>query len=505
MFEGDDSSVEDWAMPGADRPRVPLPLPAAVLAVQTAVEGLRGWQPCALAGEQTLAATRVILAAEQVLQAAKIRALTDIEHRKLHRLEDARSTLAWLREQGAEVPPAQLGLARRLSGLPLVADELAAGRMSVAVAQHVQAALATLRPHVDRADGRIDGQPAGEALSGVILDGARQVVVQARGGFAADDPPELAELADRLADVHSAPVSELARLEAAFVLVASHVETGQLAGALGQLVDALLPAQLEERARRAEQARRLKLVQKHDGTGWRLEGDLSFECGERLHTVLQSELTRDPDSPLDTEAAAALRSEGLDPYDPDSELASCGRPRSRGERLHDALHHALERYLAAGMGGTHDKNPVQILVTLSAGTLDREPGTLPARGAAGVNLPVSLVRRWACAGAATRLVMSLAGRVLEMSHSERTLKGPERRALYAQTGGVCQASGCVRSTRDTGAIMHAHHGTPWARCGSTSLDDTVLLCDASHADIHEGGRVIRLKDGRRLGPDGWVT
>ncbi len=54
-------------------------------------------------------------------------------------------------------------------------------------------------------------------------------------------------------------------------------------------------------------------------------------------------------------------------------------------------------------------------------------------------------------------------------------------------------------------MLHPHHATPWSRAGTTRLDDTVLLCSASHADLHDGGRTIRLKDGRRLGPDGWVS
>ncbi len=53
--------------------------------------------------------------------------------------------------------------------------------------------------------------------------------------------------------------------------------------------------------------------------------------------------------------------------------------------------------------------------------------------------------------------------------------------------------------------MHQHHATPWARSGSTSLSDTVLLCDSSHRDLHEGHKTLRLEDGRVLGPHGWVT
>jgi hypothetical protein len=36
------------------------------------------------------------------------------------------------------------------------------------------------------------------------------------------------------------------------------------------------------------------------------------------------------------------------------------------------------------------------------------------------------------------------------------------------------------------------------------VHDTVMLCASSHHDVHEGGKTLRLKDGRLLSPDGWV-
>jgi hypothetical protein len=38
---------------------------------------------------------------------------------------------------------------------------------------------------------------------------------------------------------------------------------------------------------------------------------------------------------------------------------------------------------------------------------------------------------------------------------------------------------------------------------STSLHDTVLLCDSDHDAVHRG-HTITLKDGRRLNEHGWV-
>jgi hypothetical protein len=31
-----------------------------------------------------------------------------------------------------------------------------------------------------------------------------------------------------------------------------------------------------------------------------------------------------------------------------------------------------------------------------------------------------------------------------------------------------------------------------------------MLCERHHFDLHEGERVLRLRDDRLLGPDGWI-
>lgn len=506
MFDSHHDPSDEWNVPGVDRPRVvpPPTLPPVVLALQAAAQGLRDWRPDQLDGDQALAATRALLLVEQLVMAARTRSLTDVESRRLHRDDGAPTAARWLRRQGLELPAAQLTLARRLTTLPLIADELATGRLTVALARTLQAALSRLMPHVDRADGMIDGQDGEQALYGVIVHGAREVIARARGGFAGPTDPMLLPLLTRLPEIAASPTGQLARLEAAFVVVTGHVEPGLVHNAVKELVEALLPATLEGRGARGERDRGLALIRKPDGTGWHLTGDLDLTCGEQLHTVLQSELVRDAANPVDTERAGDLRRQGLDPRDDDLDLPERCRPRSRRERMHDALQHALSRYLGADLGGTHDKNAVQLMVTVPAQTLDGQPGALPARAASGAVLPLSVVRRWACDSSLTRFALALTGRVLEVSHSERTLKAHERRALHAQTGGICGASGCPRSAAQPGAVMHPHHVTACASTGATSLSETALLCDTDHAYVHQG-LVIALRDGRRLGPDGWVT
>jgi hypothetical protein len=97
--------------------------------------------------------------------------------------------------------------------------------------------------------------------------------------------------------------------------------------------------------------------------------------------------------------------------------------------------------------------------------------------------------------------MSLGNRVIEMSHTARTLKAHERRAKLMETGGVCQAAGCHPPP---GTPLIPHHPDAYARSRTTSFDDAVMLCERSHHDVHDGGKTLRLKDGRLLAPDGWI-
>ena len=497
------AEAAEWAVPGVPRPAPPPLLSEPLRLLSEAVAALRAQDVSQLSGGQVLAETASLFAELQRLQLVGLRRLAEVDRRGLYQLDDAPSTAAWAASQDVGVDRAQITLARRLDRLPLVSEELLAGRVSLPAAQRVQAALARLRAYVDRPDGQIDGQPAEQALHGVLVDGVRTLIAEARGGFAGETDPVLVALTGQLQQIWAAERPELARLEAAFLVLARHVEPGQLPGCLGLLVDALLPGQLQDRARAGHHRRGLQLVRLCDGSGWRLSGELDVECGERLHTLLRAELARDPDAPADSDTARRLREQGVDPHDP--ALPACTAPRSRAQRQHDALHTGLARYLDANLGGRSDKTAVQLVVTIPAAALAGRPGALPARAGSGAALPASLIRRWACDSAILRQIVDLAGRVIGASHTDRTLKAHERRAKHTETGGQCQAAGCRRSTRDPGTRMHFHHATPWASSRTTSLHDTVLLCDVTHRDLHEGHQRVRLKNGRVLGPDGWTT
>lgn len=518
---GGGGGVAGWAVPGVDRPR-PVVLPEAVLALQAAASQVLSLDLVRLTDAELLAVTQVQCAVQGTLRHSGLLQVGEVDRRRAYREAGLASTSRLLQSFGVEQPGSQVTAARRLGLFPLVAARLRDGSLPASSGQRLQVVLSTLRRHVDRGDGLIGGQPADQALAGVC-NGIRLVVAEARGGFRGEDDPGLLALVAACDDVFSADrdgLSELAVLERALLLLADHVEPAQLSGCVSPLVHALLPNLLEQAEGRAHDERSLRLVPDSDGSGWTLHGRLDVDCGERMHAFLTAQLVSDHD-PADTAAAEQMREQGLDPYEGDltdpaadptledllwavDELAPTVTPRSTTQRLHDALSSGLAQVLGSDLLGlTHDKQPVQITVTVPAETLDGSPGALPGRTGAGRPVSCRLVGRWACGSALTRHVLTLDGKVIATSHGQRTLTRAERRALHTQTGGRCQGHGCTRSTSRPGTVLHPHHATPWALTGTTSLADTVHLCDHCHRHVHHG-KTLQLKDGRRLGPDGWL-
>jgi hypothetical protein len=472
-----------------------LPVPLAM--VVAGLEAMAAQNPADLPGAQALLEAQVLLAQTDVMKALSLVRVADVDKRQLHTLDDSPSTSAWVAEQQTSMPRSDVALARRLDTYPLLGERLISGGLSLQGGVLISRTLGLLRPHLDRPDGRIDGQPSDEVLPAVIVNGISSLVAQARGGVA-DDDPGLLRLITELQDIAAQPVPELRRLEAAFLVLARCVEPADLKPCLDELAGALLPNVLAKKAEDGHSNRGVELRLKDDGSGWTLGGDLDLECGELLDTALNAAMATDPDNPFDTALDAKLREQGVDPY-----LDGCVEMRSKRKRRHDGLKLALRRLLDAGALGIRGKHVPHIGVTISEAALHGQPGALPGRANSNAIWPAGLVRRMICDSAITRFVLSLGHRVVESSHTERTLKPHERRIKQIETGGICQAAGCHKGSH-SGHVLIPHHVTPYAICGSTSLKDTVLFCEVTHHDLHEGGKTIRLKDGRVLGPTGWI-
>ncbi len=470
-----------------------------------AVAAVRAQVPVALPGPQAVAEAELLLQQLEVLRSVVLARIADVDVRSLHGLADAASTSSWLAAQQTSLSRGEVAFARRLAAFPAVAAAVEEGALSVDGAGRVAAALVKARPHLDRPDGLVDGQPGEQTIAAVVVDGVLTAVCQARAGLD-DSDPVLSDLLHRLEAVAARPTSQLDRLTEGLLVLATQLEPVQLPGALGLLLDALLPGELERRAEEAHERRGFRMRRKDDGSGWLItRGDLDLECGELLQTVLDAERAVDPDGPADTAAWAALdgRVDGRVDGRTDGGAAdgACGRPRSLDQQRHDALRNGLRRYLDSGVAGLRDKVAPHLSVTVGLDSLHAAPGTLPAVASSGARLPRSLVRRGMCDSAVTRYVLGLGRKVLAVSHTGRTLTATERRAKRIETGGACEVAGCARGP---GHRLVPHHPTPYAECGRTSLSDTVLLCERNHRDLHVGRKALRLKDGRRLGPDGWL-
>jgi hypothetical protein len=471
-------------------------VPEALAMIVAGLDALDEVSPADLPPEQALTVTQVLLVQHDRLQGAALRAVADVDRRELHNVDGSPSAQLWVAEQATSFGRTHVALARKLDRFPQVADRIAAGGLAVDDGALIGTALDRVRRLVDQPDGLIDGQPAEQALFGVIVNGVCSLAGQSRGGLP-DSDPRLLALRTELIELWQAPLAELTRLEAAFLRLAREVDRVHLKPALTQLTDALRPNELDQQATDDQANRGLVLRKDTDRPGWDLRGHLDDETGELLHTALTAAAATDPDNPVDTDAAAALRAQGLDP-----QVDGCVQVRSKPQRMHDALTLLLHRTLASKALGLRGKAPVCVNVTVSAEALAGVPGALPATGSAGQTLPISLARRLACDNALTRFVLSLGHKVLETSHTSRTLKPHERKIKQLETSGVCETAGCGRGD-PTGHPLIPHHITPYAQCKTTSLEDTILLCDISHAHLHHGN-TLRLKNGRRINEHGYT-
>lgn len=505
------SEIFDDLPPG--RPAAPVlpPMSDDVAALLSAVSGQAAVPATGLPGGQALADLAGLLQAADLLHRVVLARVADADVRGLAGIEGDRSIGTWLSRQDAEVPSGTLRSARRLTRHPCVGQAVQDRKLSVAHADVISEALGRLRPHLDRPDGLVDGQPGEETVRAVIVDGVLSLATEALGGVDDSDPRVLALHAE-LSELAFAPLSQAARLEAAAVLLAGALPPGTPASVLRDAMDvltgALLPNLLEQQARDAERDGQLSLEPHADGRpGGRLSADLDPECYELLHTVLTAAAETDPDNPRDTEAWRQAREAGWDVgYPLPTELTSpCVAVRSRGQRAHDALRLALRRLLDSAALGSRAKAAPHVAAIVGLGTLNGDPGALPARGGSGQILPLSLVKQWWADAYVTRYVLGLGHRVVESSHTERTLKAHERRIKIVETGGQCQGAGCVRGPGGPvpGSRLVPHHPDAFCRTGTTSVGNSPLFCEHTHAELHRGA-TITLKDGRRLNADGWL-
>jgi hypothetical protein len=277
---------------------------------------------------------------------------------------------------------------------------------------------------------------------------------------------QVATIAPVTRDEHRASAAEqgvdLAAVDATLADVAATRPHGELAQVVHHYLERLDPDGAEPDP---TEGRSLSIAKHSDGsvTG---RFDLDAVGGEKVQTVLES-------------MVQAAR--------------PAGDTRSRAQQLGDALVQWADNTLAAGdLPILRTVKPhVQVVINIEDLV---DPAIGRATGEMGIGARISAARaRWlACDGNVSRVIMGPDGHVLDFGRSKRIVP-PQLRKATELRDRHCVFAGC-------GAPTHwcdVHHVAEWVRDeGETNLENSALLCERHHTQVHHGFRVERQPDGR---------
>lgn len=205
----------------------------------------------------------------------------------------------------------------------------------------------------------------------------------------------------------------------------------------------------------------LLLTRHRDGRGWikaRFEDAAAFDA---IATVLDAKA-----APLTAEDDRSL-------------------PQRQADALAEVCGYVLTHGDVPAAGGRRPQ--LNVLVRLE--DLERR-----ARAACldfGGTLTPESLRQLACDAAVVPVVLGGRGQPLDVGRATRTIPDGLRRAVAARDLG-CAHPGCDRPP----SWCEIHHIEEWARGGSTSIDNCVMLCRTHHRMLHhDSGWIVRMRDG----------
>jgi hypothetical protein len=277
---------------------------------------------------------------------------------------------------------------------------------------------------------------------------------------------QVATIAPVTRDEHRAAAAEqgvdLAAVDATLADVAATRPHGELAQVVHHYLERLDPDGDEPDP---TEGRSLSIAKHPDGsvTG---RFDLDAVGGEKVQTVLES-------------MVQAAR--------------SAGDTRTRAQQFGDALVQWADNTLAAGdLPILRTVKPhVQVVINIEDLV---DPAIGRATGEMGFGARISAARaRWlACDGNVSRVIMGPDGHVLDFGRSKRIVPPQLRKATEIRDR-HCVFAGCAAPTH----WCDVHHVAEWVRDeGETNLENSALLCERHHTQVHHGFRVERQPDGR---------
>lgn len=276
------------------------------------------------------------------------------------------------------------------------------------------------------------------------------VVADALAGLSADDRGRLAEYGDEIRD----KAGEMAEPE--------------FRRWLAMLVRRLRRDDAVARLARQKAACRANWWLDNEGM-WNLRGRFDPETGARLQGRLGGATER-------LRQGATPEGAPADPLE-----------RHQWLQAH-ALAAAIDSEALAARSADSSSGP-EIVVLIDAATLLNGEHDASIIDTCGFDLPLDTIRRWACLGSITPVVVGLDGTRLLLGRTTRLANADQRRALRVWH----RTCACCDTPFDRCQI---HHVQWWDDDGPTDIGNLLPLCSRHHHLAHEGGWAIHLHPDR---------
>ncbi|MEO7629755.1 MAG: DUF222 domain-containing protein [Mycobacteriales bacterium] len=260
-----------------------------------------------------------------------------------------------------------------------------------------------------------------------------------------------------------APIEVMRACEPEMLFAAEAVNPAQLRGVIGRLRYSYAKEAVTRDEARRYALRQLHLASRfdelHSVNGW-----LMPETAAGLQILLEARMT--PPAPDD--------------------------PRTRPQRLHDALAAWVAETLATGELPDQAGERPHVTVVVDRRTLLDTPGAPPAHLERHGPISGEAARRLCCDAKVARVITDGPSEILDAGRYTRTATPAIRRALRVRDGEHCVVPGCTVPIR----WCEVHHLIHWIDGGETNLGDLGYVCLPHHHDVHEGRMTLhRQPDG----------
>jgi hypothetical protein len=247
--------------------------------------------------------------------------------------------------------------------------------------------------------------------------------------------------------------NEFAVHEEVFADTATYLSVKDLMRAVGHWEQQVNYDQALGDVKKLEALRGLHHDQTYEGLLWATKGTFAPEGGHFIDTALNS----------------LVHASNIDP-------AESRSPRQRrADALVDICRFWLDHNQTVRTSGGEKPHAT---ITIDYATLMGGKQRLPEID--GTPIDPEAIKRILCDAGVVRMLLDSESQPIDVGRRIRTIPPALRRALEMRDGG-CSWSGCTAPA----SWCDAHHIIHWANGGSTSLDNTRLLCRSHHRAIHE--------------------